>query len=120
MKNHFANLTTILSSQFANLTDRRIGKNSFIPMQDVAMSAFSVFLTQPRSFLEHQRFMEASDEQNNARAVFDIAHIPSDNHIRSLLDEVPPCEIFPCFDWLLNYLEARGGLLHSNISTKPI
>lgn len=104
MESTLSHFNRLLSNRFSSLPDTRSGKNSFITMKDIGLSAFSVFFTQSSSFLEHQRLMESKQGQNNAKSLFSIAHIPTDNHIRSMLDEVPPSELFPLFGDALTYL----------------
>ncbi len=91
-----------IEQRFAQLPDKRVGSNRFIQMKDIGLSAFSVFFTQCSSFLEHQRAMKTKEGHDNAESLFNIEHIPTDNHIRDLLDEVPPSEVFPLFNALLN------------------
>jgi len=93
-----------------NLPDKRIGDNSFISMKDIGLSAFSVFFTQSPSFLEHQKLLNKLAGKSNAKSLFRIDHIPSDNHIRDILDEVPPSEIFPVYDYLLSRADKAGEL----------
>ena len=66
-------------------------------MSDAALSAFSVFFTQSPSFLAHQRSMALNKGQNNTQSLFGVHQIPTDNHIRDLLDDVEPALIFPVF-----------------------
>jgi hypothetical protein len=74
-------------------------------MKDIALSAFSIFFTQSPSFLAFQRSMEKANGKNNARTLFGISRIPSDNHIRDISDEVSPDHIFPVYDKILEKLE---------------
>ena len=99
-----------IEQRFSELPDKRVGKNCFIKMKDIGLSAFSVFFMQCSSFLEHQRAMQNREGHNNANSLFKIDHIPSDNHIRDILDGVPPSEIFPVFTTLLNVLSDSGAL----------
>jgi len=92
------------------LPDKRTGKNSRYGMEDAALSAFSVFLTQTPSFLAYQRLMQGSKGHNNAQSLFGIHQIPSDNHIRDLLDPVKPEQVFPVFEEILQVLEHQGKL----------
>ena len=39
-----------------------------------------------------------------------MSKIPTDNHIRSMLDPVPPALLQPVFDQTLATLRSRGGL----------
>jgi len=79
-------------------------------MEDAALSAFSVFFTQTPSFLSYQRMMQGSKGKNNAQSLFGVHQIPTDNHIRGLLDPVKPEEIFPIFEEILETLEQQGQL----------
>lgn len=79
-------------------------------MEDVALSAFSVFFTQTPSFLAYQRMMEGRKGKSNAQSLFGVHQIPSDNHIRDLLDPVKPDEVFPVFEEILQVLEHHGQL----------
>ena len=74
------------------------------------MSAFSVFFTQTPSFLAYQRMMEGSKGKSNAQSLFGVHQIPSDNQIRNLLDPVPPEQVFPVFEEILQVLEQQGQL----------
>ncbi|NET40283.1 MAG: ISNCY family transposase, partial [Cyanothece sp. SIO1E1] len=92
------------------LPDRRTGKNTRYGMEDAALSAFSVFFTQNPSFLAHQKMMAASKGRSNAQSLFGVHQIPSDNHIRNLLDEVEPQRVFPIFEEILQVLEDTDQL----------
>ena len=82
----------------SSLPDKRTGKSTRYGMEDAAFSAFSVFFTQTPSFLAYQRMMEGSKGKSNAQSLFRVHKIPSDNHIRDLLDPVKPEQIFPIFE----------------------
>ena len=71
------------------MQDKRAGRhNQQYDVGDAVRGAFAVFFTQSASFLAHQRDMKRQRGQNNAESVFRIGRIPSDNHIRDLLDPV--------------------------------
>ena len=89
-----------LRDVFAELPDPRTGKNKHFSMLELAGSAFSVFFTQCPSFLAYQRTMEDARGQSNARTVFGLERIPTDNCIRKTLDAVPPSALHPAFDAL--------------------
>ncbi|MBU1153844.1 hypothetical protein KKB84_07775 [bacterium] len=72
------------------------------------MGAFSVFLTQSPSFLAHQRTMEELSGKSNAQTLFEIKQIPTDNHIRDILDSVEHEIIFPVFDQVIENLHQSG------------
>lgn len=79
-------------------------------MEDIALSAFSVFFTQCPSFLSFQKAMEKSRGQSNARSLFQIDRIPSDNHIRQILDPIEPDNLFGLFDDLYEAFDDSGVL----------
>jgi hypothetical protein len=90
--------------------DKRQGKNTQYTMDDIVMSAFSVFYLQCPSFLSYQQTMESEQGNNNARTLFGIDKIPSDNHIRTMLDEETPESLFPVFQSIFKGLD-KAGLL---------
>ncbi len=94
----------------AGLPDRRTGDNTIFSMADITMAAFSVFFTQCPSFLSYQQAMEQSRGRNNARSLFQIQRIPSDNHIRQTLDPVEPSHLFGLFDDLHQAFDKTGVL----------
>jgi hypothetical protein len=94
----------------AALPDRRTGDNTRYSMADIALSAFAVFFTQCPSFLSFQRAMEQAHGSNNARSLFQVQSIPSDNHIRQTLDPVEPSHLFSLFDDLRQAFDQTGLL----------
>lgn len=106
----FQAMINYLEGRFSQLPDQRVGDNKFIAMKDIGLSAFSVFFTQSSSFLEHQRLMSKRQGKCNADSLFNIDYIPSDNHIRNLLDPVLPSEVFSVFDYALNRVKDAGIL----------
>lgn len=101
----FEGLVNFYRNTLSHFPDKRTGDNKSYSMTDVALGAFSVFFMQSPSFLAHQREMEAGLNCNNACSLFKIGKIPTDNHIRDLLDEVSPQAIFPVFDRILDALQ---------------
>ena len=94
----------------SSLPDKRTGKNTRYGMEDAALSAFSVFFTQTPSFLAYQRKMADSKGKSNAQSLFGVHQIPSDNHIRDLLDGVAPEQVFPVFEEILQVLDRQDQL----------
>jgi hypothetical protein len=93
-----------------NFPDKRTGENTQYSIEDIALSAFSVFFTQSPSFLAFQKSMQVNKGVNNAQSLFAIEKIPSDNHIRDILDEVPPETVFPVFNFVFQAIVALGHL----------
>jgi hypothetical protein len=94
----------------AGFPDKRRGGDVTYSMGDIGMSAFSLFFMQSESFLAYQRELEAGRKTSNCRTLFGMVAIPTDNHIRSMLDPVPPSLLQPVFDQALEVLRERGGL----------
>ena len=107
---HLPNLIGSLRDCCAKLPDRRTGSNSRYAMADIALSAFSIFFMQSPSFLAHQRALEDRRGHSNCRTLFAMDMIASDNHIRSMLDEVAPEHLFSQFSHIVSYLDEHGGL----------
>ncbi|MHB8565458.1 MAG: ISNCY family transposase [Acidiferrobacteraceae bacterium] len=90
--------------------DKRTGKNCVYRMEDAALAAFAVFMTQSPSFLAYQRTMEQTKGQNNAQTLFGLSQIPTDNCVRTMLDPVAPPHLFPLFTQIFEALNAGGHL----------
>lgn len=91
-----------------SLPDPRKGKNTMYSMKDVMMSAFSVFFLQNPSFLAHQVMMQNIKKRNNAKSLFGIQEIPSDNQIRNILDSVSPDNLNHVFTYAQDLLRRMG------------
>jgi len=94
----------------ASFPDVRQWRPDNIAIEDAALAAFSLFFMQSESFLSHQRRMEHGRNASNCKTLFGIEKIPSDNHIRDLLDPVPPELLEPCFEHALEQLRQHGGM----------
>jgi hypothetical protein len=108
-------LTDLLGSvrqTCAGLADKRRGKNTHLSMADIGMAAFSVFFMQSPSFLAHQRQLcaGAGHGRSNCETLFAMGSIPSDNHIRDMLDFVEPSSLGGLFDDALAAVERSGAL----------
>ncbi|MDN5850889.1 MAG: ISNCY family transposase [Nitrococcus sp.] len=104
----FDDLIGELRNLASTFPDKRTGRNTRFAMEDVVLAAFSVFWTQSPSFLAHQTAMQQARGQSNAKTLFAMTEIPSDNHIRDLIDYVPPEAVFPMFNRIEAQLEAEG------------
>lgn len=111
-----------LRQRLAGFPDRRTGRNKKYTMEDIGLSAFSVFYTQCPSFLAHQKTMRQNKGQSNAQTLFQIEETPTDNHVRHTLDVVPPEELFPVYDDIYEALRDQGVLasFRSVANTMPI
>jgi hypothetical protein len=73
------------------------------------MAAFSVFFIQSPSFLAHQRQFEDGHGRSNCTSLFGISKIPSDNHIRDMLDPASPALLHPAFAETVEQLTRLDG-----------
>jgi hypothetical protein len=101
-----------LRACFSGCPDGRRGQNTQYGMVDIGMSAFSVFHMQSPSFLAHQRQLAlVGHGKSNAESLYGVGKLPSDNHIRAMLDPVAPEHLHPVFHAAMTQLEqAPGGL----------
>lgn len=99
-----------LRERCGHLPDRRSGSNSRYRMDDIGLSAFSLFFMQSPSFLAHQRVLAEHCGRSNAETLFGMTAIPCDNHIRQMLDGVPPDHFDPVFAHIVKDLDERGRL----------
>lgn len=94
----------------SRFTDNRCAERVAYSMADIGLSAFSLFFMQSESFLAYQRRLQDGLGTSNCRTLFGMQKIPTDNHIRTMLDEVSPSELQPAFDDMLETLQKHGGL----------
>ena len=84
-------------SACAAFPDKRRGEVTY-SMADIGLSAFSLFFMQSESFLAHQRALEDGRKRSNCHSLFGMTAVPTDNHIRAMLDPVHPSHLQPGFD----------------------
>jgi hypothetical protein len=99
-----------LQEIFEIFPDLRTGQNTRYEVSDAGKGAFSVFFIQCASFLEHQEEMQRLKGRSNAQSLFGMKNIPSDSHIRSLLDPVLPSYLEPMYRLVFERLEAGGAV----------
>ena len=98
-----------LRSCLDGFPDKRRGINTTYGMGEIGMAAFSVFFMQSPSFLAHQRQFEAGHGRSNCTSLFGLSKVPSDNHIRDMLDPAPPTLLHPMFAEAVGQLERIDG-----------
>ena len=79
-------------------------------LSDIVMSGFAPFFMQDGSFLSFQRKLEDAHQRSNCQTLFGMVKIPTDNHIRSILDETDPALLEPVFMDTFQKLVVGGGL----------
>jgi hypothetical protein len=108
--NHLETLLGALRRCCEGFPDPRRGSNGTYKIADIGMAAFSVFFMQSPSFLAHQRRLQEGHGRSNCVSLFGLPKIPSDNHIRAMLDPAAPPLLDPVFAEVLTELERSGGL----------
>lgn len=106
----FEDMVGSLRQAIGTFPDKRTGKNTQYEMLDAGSGAFSVFFTQCPSFLSHQQLLQQRYGLSNAKSLFGMRDIPSDNHIRDLLDSVAPSALDMVFEACFDALSASGHL----------
>jgi hypothetical protein len=102
-------LLTCVKDACAAFPDKRKGEGDY-SMADIGLSAFSLFFMQSESFLSYQRSLEEGRKTSNCHTLFGMMKIPTDNHIRSMLDPVPPSHLQGPFDQVVAELRENGGM----------
>lgn len=106
----FYSLLNKIKEGISLFPDKRNGKNTHFSLEDIVLAAFSVFFTQSPSFLAFQRGMMEARGSSNCQTLFQMTDIPSDTHIKSILDNVPAEKIVPVFDKIMGLMEEEGIL----------
>ena len=97
-------LIEFLDQELHELPDKRKGRNLKYQVKNVVKAAFSVFFTQSPSFLSHQSLMKQKKGKDNAKSLFKIEEIPSDNQIRKILDPIPEEKVCVTFKTVYEWL----------------
>ena len=98
-----------LKDACAAFPDKRKGEGVYT-MADIGLSAFSLFFMQSESFLSYQRSLYEGHKTSNCHTLFGMRKIPTDNHIRSMLDPVHPRHLQGSFDQAVAILRGHGGM----------
>lgn len=105
-----------LGEMAQTMPDNRAGRhNQLYELQDAVRGAFAVFCMQSESFLAHQRALLKQNGRSNLGSVFQMKSVPSDNHIRSLLDGVPAQHFEAAYMWLWQRLLATNKVARFQI-----
>ena len=102
----------LLRLGFGKIPDRR-ERRCPISLTDALMSAFGMFSLKDPSLLA---FEERRNDEN-MRNLFGIVHVPSDTHMREILDPVEPQRLRPLFNAVFRQLQ-RGKALESFVFHK--
>jgi len=117
------NIMVQLRQRWANLPDaRKLNNNTKYAIVDGTLAAFAVFFMQSSSFLAHQRLLQSKKGRSNARSLFQVEELPSDQQIRNLLDPLAAEHLQTDFWFLLDELkdQQRLGQLRNDLNTYAI
>ncbi len=85
----FDELMTILSAEFEQIPDHRVGNATKYVLADVLQSAFAMFSLKCPSLLDFKK--QTLPEQSNLRSIYQVdGPIPCDNQMRGMLDPLDP------------------------------
>ena len=105
-----------IGSVFDVQQDTRKAERCEYRISDAGLAAFSVFFTQSASFLEYQRDLQRRKGKSNARSVFDLEKIPTDPHIRNLLDSVDAEDLAVVYRHLVRTLDEAEVLTQFRVT----
>ena len=94
--------------QLASLPEDRKGKHTRDAIQDAALGAFAVFLTQSPSCLASQRTRPHANGRSNAESLWRMGASPCENQLRTWLDPVVPTPLLPVFAAVYAALQGAG------------
>jgi hypothetical protein len=101
-------LVTRLHHQPAALPEDRQGKTTQDAIQEAALGAWAVFLTQAPSVLAHQRTRPQAQGRRTAERRVGRGVMPWANQIRTWLDPGAPAELLPGFAGGADALDGAG------------
>ncbi len=105
---HFDALVRDIRQRFTQLPDRRRGPD--FSLADTLMAGLALFSLKDPSLLA----FTARTADHNLRSVFGLAAIPSDTHMRTILDDVDPVHLRPAFQDVFRHLQ-RGKVLEQYV-----
>lgn len=103
-------MVSAIGSVFDNQQDSRKQKQCNYRLSDAGLGAFGVFYTQSPSFLAHQRDMERRKGRSNSQKLFDMVKIPTDPHIKNLLDPIEADSLAPVYRDIVQALKTEKVL----------
>lgn len=105
------NLIQLISEQVAQIIDCRPNKSEGkIPLHDAVMSAVAMMHLKYPSLLQFDKDRPEPEIQANLRSLYHVKKIPSDTHMRIMLDPVPTRAFAPLFKTLFTFVQRSGRL----------
>ena len=101
------NLYDLLRIEFNSIPEYRSG-NLTISLSDGLMSAFSIFSLKEKSLLQFHNKRECNSE--NLKNIYGIKNVPSDTHMRKMLDPISPDSLRGVFTKVFKLLQRTKRL----------
>lgn len=86
----------ILKDFFSKFEDPRKGLTE-IPLQDFLLSAYAVFALKYPSLLSFENDLVDEKKRHNLKSLFGVSRVPSDTHLRDIMDELNSEQFRPIF-----------------------
>ncbi len=90
-------LHRVISDFFKTIPDHRDSSRIEIALKDFLMSGFAIFALKFESLLQFEKGMKKPARFSKLRSLFGVEQVPSDTHLRSVLDEIPTESFRPIF-----------------------
>jgi len=97
------------------MPDKRRGANRQYATGDFGMAVLSMFFMQLPSFLAYQRHLQEMRGEDNTQTLFGMKKIPTDNHIRNMLDGVNPIHFDHVFLEIIDDLVKNKAQIVKNV-----
>ena len=104
-------LLSLISEQVAKIPDHRTYKlNGKISLHDAVMSALALMHLKYPSLLQFDKDKLQPEIRSNLESLYHVNKVPSDTHMRVMLDPVPTRELAHCFKALFAFVQRSGRL----------
>jgi hypothetical protein len=99
-----------IRDHFKLIKDHRDPSRIRIALSDFLMSGFSIFCLKFPSLLQFEEQMREGNFASHLAPIFNLIEVPSDTHMRSVLDEIDPESLAPVFKKLFNKVQESKRL----------
>ncbi len=104
-------LIQLISKQAAKIIDHRPNKlNGKISLHDAVMSALAMMHLKYPSLLQFDNDKPEPELRANFKRLYHVNKVPSDTHMRVMLDPVPTRDLAPCFKAVFTKVQRSGRL----------
>lgn len=103
-------LLQCIREHFSKVKDHRDPNRIRIPLSDFLMSGLAIFCLKFPSLLQFEKAMRNKKMASHLSPIFNLVEVPSDTHMRSVLDEVNPESLAPVFKKLFSKVQKSRRL----------